>query len=395
MGAINQSSNLGTVHMGDSRKRKSRSGTKAKSVSETLAFWKDYNEKLGDSARPIRNVHAKGSKKGCMKGKGGPDNTSSNFRGVRQRTWGKWVAEIREPSGGSRLWLGTFQNAVEAALAYDEAARAMYGSNARLNLPDYSSCKESSSTSSAPSISCSDSVLTNTSSNRTEVCTDKDLKVGIDDLEMKCSDVEGESKAPNHKELKVGSDDCEMKCIVEGEAHKYAATVGIDNLEKKCSDVEGQSKAHNYQDLAELETMMPKNEMKEHVEIKKEQEETNDEAIFNLEQGLLKGELFDVDELLQSLNPGSLPGQDCNSEWGYNNDHDMAQFLQDIELPGDLFDLSTKSEYPDTRAPDMQYQQTEANHGLDFLLPGRQEDFNFSLNEFGLLNMDANPGLGV
>ncbi|KAL8093714.1 uncharacterized protein LOC141692600 [Apium graveolens] len=374
MGVINQSSNLGTVHMGDSRKRKSRSGTKAKSVAETLAFWKDYNEKLGASARPIRNVHAKGSKKGCMKGKGGPDNTRSNFRGVRQRTWGKWVAEIREPSGGSRLWLGTFQNAVEAALAYDEAARAMYGSNARLNLPDYSSCKESSSASSPPSISCSDSILTNTSSNHTEVCTDKDSKVGIDDFEMKCSDVEGESKAPNHKELKVG----------------------IDNSEKKFSDVEGESKANNCQDLAEVEATMLKNEVKEEpVEIKKEHEKTNEEAIFNLEQGLLKGEMFDVDELLQSLDPGSFPGEDSsNSGWGYNNDHDMAQFLQDIELPGDPYNLSIQSQYSDRRAPEMYNQQTVDNHGLDFLLPGRPEDFNFSLDEFGLLNMDANPGLG-
>lgn len=70
-----------------------------------------------------------------MRGKGGPENSNCNYRGVRQRTWGKWVAEIRKPNGGSRLWLGTFNTALEAALAYDEAARAMYGPFARLNLP--------------------------------------------------------------------------------------------------------------------------------------------------------------------------------------------------------------------------------------------------------------------
>lgn len=365
MGVINQSSNLGTVHMGDSRKRKSRSG-KTKSVAETLAFWKDYNEKLGDSARPARNVHAKGSKKGCMKGKGGPDNTRSNFRGVRQRTWGKWVAEIREPSGGSRLWLGTFHNAVEAALAYDEAARAMYGSSARLNLPDYSSCKESSSASSAPSISCSDSVLTNTSSNQTEACTDKDSRTDKDSF--------------TDKDLKVGMDDFEMKC----------------------NDVEGESKAHNYENPAEVEAAMPVNEVKEESvlikkeqeEIMKEQEEKNEEAIFNLEQGLLQGEMFDVDELLQSLNPGPFPDQDNNSGWGYNNDHDMVQFLQGIDLPANPYELSIQLQSPDPKLPDMYNGQTGCDHDLDFLLPGRQEDFNFSLDEFGLLNMDANPGLG-
>ncbi|KAH9295649.1 hypothetical protein KI387_039237, partial [Taxus chinensis] len=51
------------------------------------------------------------------------------------RTWGKWVAEIREPNRGARLWLGTHATAREAALAYDHAARSLYGSCARLNLP--------------------------------------------------------------------------------------------------------------------------------------------------------------------------------------------------------------------------------------------------------------------
>lgn len=71
-----------------------------------------------------------------MRGKGGPENSQCKYRGVRQRVWGKWVAEIREPNRGDRLWLGTFPTAIQAAQAYDEAARAMYGSVAILNFPD-------------------------------------------------------------------------------------------------------------------------------------------------------------------------------------------------------------------------------------------------------------------
>ncbi|XP_056858737.1 dehydration-responsive element-binding protein 2A [Raphanus sativus] len=320
MAVYDHSGDINSTQLDTSRKRKSRSRRDGTTVAERLQVWKEYNDNIEAASPKKRKVPAKGSKKGCMKGKGGPENSRCSFRGVRQRIWGKWVAEIREPNRGSRLWLGTFPTAEEAALAYDEAARVMYGpSVARLNFPQKS---------------VSDVIST---SSQSEVCT---------------------AGTSGRVHVKTEDADCDSERFL-GEANPLENGVGeIKNdvkVDAPSTDWLGEFEQKYWSEVLE-EKEKQKQKQKKQVETCEKQPDSLSVADYGWPEDLDQtqwdpSEMFDVSELLGDLNGDIYTGSN-QSQYPWDNEAqqtglqglDSGYELPPLELEvqdgNELFDLS-------------------------------------------------------